>query len=274
MLEAYKKAHIKFSKKLKKIKNETRVDKNENSEVKIFNIFSKITEKFDDRESIKLKLIRAGDPLGWLGVNEDNYTSFKIIFSLIIAVLMKQNKTLFGAVLYGVVAYCLVDWYVSRKKKKRHQLIDQELDALVSSTVDFLEQGFSQSEIFSILADRIDNENPLYMELKRAQVKIDSNSVYKDINEILNDFQDRIGMEEIDNYCLALKQQEEAGKAKRMLKKQLDLIRSENNQKKKRETQHRSNLNSIAIGIFVICIVIIILVPMGITVLQSPLIKN
>lgn len=233
-----------------------------------------LINKFTDKERIRLKLIRSGEVLSKIGINEENYTAAKILFSIVVTLLMKKGETWGYAILYGVMTYIFIEWYLSRKIKKRHAEINGELDTLVSSTIDFLEQGFSESEIFSLLMERVEKNNPLYREIARVNVRIGSKTVNMNISKILDEFQERIGMEEIDNYCLALKQYEVAGKAIRMLRKQLELIRSEGNQKKKRETQVRANGNSIATAIFVICIIIFIMTPMIISALNSPLLKN
>lgn len=275
-MSLYNKTQKKVSRKIKKIKNlksEAKTEKLSFDNAKMISGFSKLTSKFEDRERIAIKLIRAGNPFSSLGINENNYTTFKIIFAFISAALMLKGNSVSIAILYGAAAYAIIEWFVYRKTKKRHQLIDDELDLLVSSTVDLFEQGYNEVEIFTLLAERIDNDNPLYTELIRAKIKIGSNTVYTDMASILNEFQDRIGMENIDNYCLALKQHGEAGKAKRMLKKQLELIRSEGGQKKKRETQYRANLNSVAIALLVVCIMLIILVPLVIMALDSAIFK-
>lgn len=264
------KINKKLSKKIKKIKNEKIAEKEEVKETnKIFTLFSRLTENFEDRDKIRLKLLRAGDPFKRFGINENNYTSFKIIFTLAITLLIARGKSIQVGIIYGAFAYYLLGWYVRAKTRKRHELIETELDSLVSATVDMLEQGYNISEVFSIIAERIDKNNPLYEELIRAKIKIGTNMAYVDMVSILNEFQNNIGMEEIDNYCMALKQHEESGKAKRMLRKQLELLRSEGNNRKKRETRLRANYNSIGMALMVICITIVILVPLIITALES-----
>lgn len=187
---------------------------------------------------------------------------------------MKNGKTEWSETfLYAATAYALIEWYVHKKKKKRHNEIKKELDTLTSTTIECLEQGFNQGEIFAILVNRIDKKNPLNQEITRVKVKIGVNTVRTDIDDILDEFENRIGMEEISNYCLALKQYEIAGKAVKMLRKQLDLIRSEENFRQKRETQYKANLNSVAVVIYVICTMIVLVVPMIVILMQNAIFK-
>ncbi|EOD01418.1 hypothetical protein [Caldisalinibacter kiritimatiensis] len=139
----------------------------------MFSIFSKITEKLDDREKIKLKLFQAGEQFKDLGINENNYTSAKILFSLFALLMMKKAETSWmKPIIFAVMAWVLIEWYVYRKKKKRHKEIETELDSLIASTILFLEQGFNQSELFTMLSHRIKSDNPLHIEIVRAKIKI------------------------------------------------------------------------------------------------------
>lgn len=267
----------KTSSKIKNIKNidRRRVVNKKRASGKMFSLFSKLTEKIDDREKIRIKLFQAGEPFKEIGINENNYTSAKILFSLFTLLMMKNGEpTWIKPIVFAIIAWGLIEWYVYRKKKKRHKEIEIELDSLISNTILFLEQGFNQSELLTMLSQRIKSGNPLHTEIVRAKIKIASNKVNTNINDILKEFMERIGMEEIDNYCLALMQYDESGKAIRILKKQLELIRNQENQKQQRQTQRKAQINSISIALLVINVILIIVIPMIIVILNNPIFKK
>lgn len=273
-LELINPLFIRFNKKVKKIKKDDvpKVKSNNNLMLKLFDFISSFTSRFDNKKSISLKFIRAGSPFQWMGITEKNYTSFKWAATILVFFLVKDSKTSWGeSILYAAWIHFFVEYAIYYKKKQRHKEIEQELDILISTTIECLEQGQTQVETFNILLNRIDKNNPLYEELLRVKLKIGIGTLDVKLDDVLTEMQDRIGMEEIDNYCLALKQYEIAGKAIKMLKKQLELRRSRTNFKQKRETQYKANLNSLATIILVACIVILVIVPMLIVVMQNPI---
>lgn len=241
---------------------------------KIVNLLNPITGRFEDKEKIKLKLIRAGKPFSNLGITENNFTSFKWCFVIVIVLMMKNgNDSWNTAIMYGAMSYFMIEAVIRGRTRKRKSEIENEIDTLTAVTIDCLEQGLNEGEIFSVLANKINKENPLYEEILNAEVKIGLNTMKTNIGSILEEFQLRIDMEEIDNYCLALKHHELAGKAVRMLRKQLELLRSKEILRQKRETQHKANLNSLSTIIFVVACTILIMVPLILLAAQNDIFK-
>lgn len=213
--------------------------------------------KIGDTEKIRLKLARAGNPLKQIGLDEYSYYWYKITLAAI-SILVVLDKGWINMALYFLMGYYILDIYISMKKRKRQKAINEALDSFISVTIDGLQMGQVPTEIMSTAMKKIDQSNPLWVEIKILNIKLMKGNLKKALDE----FRERIDMEEIDNYCFALMQYEIGGRAVSMLKMQMDLISTLKDNKVKRATQAKSNLSSVAVALVVVALLVIILMPL------------
>lgn len=221
--------------------------------------------KIGDTNKIRMKLVRGGNPLKEFGLNEYNYYYWKIGFAIMGAssVLMKKSDegdtlSVVNLVFMFIFGFILIDIYTNMKIRKRQKEIKEVLDKFMSITIDGLQMGQVPTEIMGTALKKIPKTNPLWVEIKILNTKLRKGNM----KGALTDFRERIDMEEIDNYCSSLMQYEIGGRAVTMMKKQLDLIYTLKDNKKKRETQTKSNLSSVAGALVVVALLIIILIPL------------
>lgn len=245
--------------KLNKLKNEGRP--------KIYKTKKKVI-KIGDIDKIRLKLSRSGNPLKELGLDEYRYYGFKISLAAI-STLSVIDKGWTNILLYFFMGFFILDIYISMKKKRRHKLIKEVLDSFISVTIDGLQMGQVPTEIMSTAMKKIPQSNPLWVEVKILNMKL----MKGNLKGALDEFRERIDMEEIDNYCFSVMQYEIGGRAVTMLKMQLDLMHTLKGNKKKIETQTKSNLSSVAVALVVVALLIIILLPLLATFKSIPVLQ-
>lgn len=225
--------------------------------------------KIGDSEKIRLKLVQAGSPLAWWGLDEYSYHSYKIILALL-AGSSAIGDGLAEIAMYSIMGYFILDIYIKMKKRKRHKEIKNVLGTLIAITIDGLQSGQTPMEITSTLLKKLPKENPLWSELKILNLKL----LKGNIKTPLDEFRERIDLEEIDNYCFSFLQYEIGGRAVTMLKLQLELINTLKANRDKRETQTRANWSSVAVAILVVVLLMIILLPLMSSFKDMPMLQG
>lgn len=246
--------------KIRKLKNENKV-----KEVKV----GKKKVKIGDTTKIRLKLVRAGSPLQQFGLDEYSYYWFKIILGGISALSVLGDGFKWMLV-YFIMGFSILDVYISMKKKRRHKAIKDVLTTFLGITVDGLENGQVPTDIMQTALKKISKTNPLWVELKILNNKL----MKGNMKVALDEFRERVDLEEIDNYCLSLLQYEIGGRTVIMMRKQIDVLNSLKATKKKRETQAKGNLSSVAVALVVVAMLIIILMPLLASFKEMPMLKD
>jgi len=247
--------------RVRKLKNEGR--KKNSAKKRQFKL------KIGDSEKIRLKLAQAGNPLRKFGLNEYRYYIFKV-FLAIFSGLAFVDEGLAKSIMFTVWGYFILDILIKSRKKSRHDKIKKVLGTLIAVTIDGLQSGQTPMEITSTLLKKIPKENPLWSELKILNMKL----LKGNIKTPLDEFRERIDLEEIDNYCFSFLQYEIGGRAVTMLKLQLELINTLKANREKRETQTRANLSSVAVAILVVVLLIIVLMPFMSSIKDMPMLQG
>lgn len=252
------------------MQRDMRVKKLKNDGRKRHNAYKKrLKLKIGDNENIRLKLAQAGNPLSNLGLDEYNYYVFKVCLA-IFSGLAFFDEGLTKIVIFAVWGYFILDILIKSRKKSRHDKIKKVLGILIATTIDGLQSGQTPMEITSTLLKKIPKENPLWSELKILNMKL----LKGNLKTPLDEFRERIDLEEIDNYCFAFFQYEIGGRAVTMLKLQLDLINTLKANREKRDTQTRSNLSSVAVAILVVVLLMTILLPLMSSFKDMPMLQG
>lgn len=227
-----------------------------------------------DTEKVKYKLIRSGGTLKHLGINEDNFFSFEVIYaSITAAIMIFTGNSLVDIILYTCAAVALIEYLVFANTRSRKNKILTELPILLEKTIDMMEQGSDIRDLFIRLPLKL-ADGPLKDEVVRVKGRLSFMKLNTTIEAELNEFSKRIGLEDIDNYVLALMQHEISGRVTRILRKQYDLIKVTKNNQKKRQTVAREKMSSVASIMVVISTLLMILVPLIVAFSQSKLLNQ
>ncbi len=227
-----------------------------------------------DTEKVKYKLIRSGGTLKHLGINEDNFFSFEVIYaSITAAIMIFTGNSLVDIILYTCAAVALIEYLVYANTRSRKNKILTELPILLEKTIDMMEQGSDIRDLFIRLPLKL-ADGPLKDEVVRVKGRLSFMKLNTTIEAELNEFSKRIGLEDIDNYVLALMQHEISGRVTRILRKQYDLIKVTKNNQKKRQTVAREKMSSVASIMVVISTLLMILVPLIVAFSQSKLLNQ
>lgn len=225
-------------------------------------------------ERIKYKLIRSGGTLKHLGINEENFFSFEVIYAGITAAIMIiSGSSVVDIVLYTGLAIALIEFLVYANTRTRQNKIIKELPILLERTIDMMEMGADVRQVFIRLPTSL-ADGPLKEEVKRVKGRLSYMKLNTTLEAELNEFSKRIGLEDIDNYVLALMQHEISGRVTRTLRKQYELLKVTKNNRKKRQTVARERLSSVASIMVVISTLLMILVPIIVTFSQSKLLNQ
>lgn len=225
-------------------------------------------------EKVKYKLIRSGGTLKHLGINEDNFFSFEVIYaSIAAAVMIFTGSSLVDIILYTGAAVAVIEYLVYTNTRTRKNKILKELPVLLEKTIDMMEQGSDLRDLFIRLPMKL-ADGPLKDEVIRVKGRLSYMKLNTTIESELNEFSKRIGLEDIDNYVLALMQHEISGRVTRILRKQYELIKVTKNNQKKRQTVARERLSSVASIMVVVSTLLMILVPLIVAFAQSKLLNQ
>lgn len=261
------------NRKVRKIKGREKGGKPDSGNIiiSLANAIEPLVSNFYNKDNIRYKLIRSGGTFSHFGINESNFVSFEVLFAAVIATIMiLTESSILEVVAYPAGAIIFLEWIVKMNTKSRHEKIKKELIPLIANTKEYIEQGMDVKDIFVLLPNKV-KEGPLRDELVALRTRIGLMKLDHSMEHEILEMAKRIGLEEIDNYVLALTQNEITGRVTRMLQKQLDLLNTYKNQKVNRETQNRAKVSSVASICIVIMTLTVIIVPMVIYIMQNKL---
>lgn len=224
---------------------------------------------FGDSEKIRLKLTQAGNPFSNFGLDEYSYHTYKVVIAALSALSAMKDGWMAMAG-YFLMGYVILDVYIRMKKKRRHKQIKAVLGPLLTITIDGLQSGQTPMEVTTTALKKIPKDNALWVELKILNMKL----LKGNLKTALDEFRERIDLEEIDNYCFSLLQYEIGGRAVTMLKMQLDLIHTLKSNRDKRDTQNKAQLSSVAVALLVVVLLMIILLPLMSSFKDMPMLQG
>ncbi len=236
-----------------------------------FGILNPFLKAFFNTENMKYRLIRSGNSFSHLGISEENFFSFEILYGLVItAIMVLTGSSLQDIILYTALAIGLIEYIVYANTRSRKKKILKDFPNLLVATIGYVEQGLDIRDVFSLLPNQL-SEGPLKQEMIRIRNRLGMMKLSTNLEVELQELSKRTGLEEMENYVLALLQNEISGRMTEFLKSQYELIIIDKNLRVKRQTLSKERISSISGVLLVIAALMIIIIPMIISIAQNPL---
>ncbi|MBO8169095.1 MAG: type II secretion system F family protein [Thermoanaerobacteraceae bacterium] len=229
-----------------------------------FSWAEKLLGWYGNREKLTYSLARAGNPK-YLGRTVREFYTAKIILSLglllYLGMLLKVPFFLLGgygaAFAWAAIGFFTPDFFIWIGIKHRQEQIFEELPAMLEYLKHSLGVGISMDKALAGLPNHL--KGPLRQEAVRLSAFY--NMTY-DLNEALDRFSKRIGLEEVDNLVLTLKQGEVTGHVKKLLEKQLALLNMKAAYREERNIKNKGNFIPLVSVLMVINIILLVASPL------------
>jgi Flp pilus assembly protein TadB len=230
---------------------------------RLANLLMPLIQRIPRKDKITLFIQRAGSPYN---LDFNRYVVIKTLGT--IAMFYISPKTLVMGSIYVAIGFFGVDILLWAKKRKRQEEILKELPFMMTKIARSSGNGIPVRELLMVLSSRL--EGPLKDEVTRlsAHYNIDGN-----LSHCLPVFSTRIGMEEVDNMCIAMIQSEQSGKMRAILEKQAEILKRRASFSAFKSTKNRSNFLPLTTVGMVICIFLLVAVPMFLVVASNGLFK-
>lgn len=206
------------------------------------------------RDSVPYLLSQAGNPR-LIGETPGHFYASKIILGLLVgARLGHQSATAF--LVYGLLGFMIPDVLIAMEAKRRKELILAEVPTMLDFVRRALAGHNSMLDTLAALPDQL--EGPLKEETKRLAANY---ALTMNLPRCLEEFSKRIGLEEIDNFCLALRQSEVTGRIKEILGKQSEIIKMRFRQDERRRIATQGNFLPVISVLMVANIIMLVAIP-------------
>lgn len=231
---------------------------------KIARILMPIIKRVPKRQTITLFIQRAGNPYH---LDFNRYVVIKMIGVFAMYYVGPKSSPVMLTI-YILIGLFGVDLMLMAKKKARQAAIMKELPFMMSKIARSTGNGIPIRDVLMVLSTRL--EGPLKEEVGRLSVhyNIDGN-----LSKCLPLFASRIGMDEVDNICMAMIQSEQSGKMRAILEKQAEILKRRTGFAAFKSTKNRSNFLPLTTVGMVICIFILVVVPMFLEIATNGLFK-
>lgn len=208
------------------------------------------------RDTLPIRLAQAGHPR-FIGQTPAHFYAAKLLFALILGIRFGTGGIL-PFLTYAAVGFFLPDFLLRMAIRRRHEQILEQLPQML----DFMAVALSSGSggipaALAALPHRL--SGPLREEVVRLSAEY---ALTMDLPRALAAFAQRIGMEEIDHFCLALRQAEVTGRVRRLLTSQSEALKLRLEADRRRQLATRANFLPIVSVLMVLNIMLIIGLPL------------
>ncbi len=226
-------------------------------------IITGLLSKFnlDKNEKVKMKIDNAGNPK-YIGESVKHYYISKIVLAVFVA--LAVGKAGPKLVIWGFIGFMFPDFLLYIGAKRRKEEILMELPKMIDYIKKSLVGGSLLTETLAQLPQRL--TGPLKEEAERLSARY---NITLNLNQSLDIFAKRIGLEEVDNLVLALTQSEKTGKVKELLAQQSELLKTKMEYEVKKETNTKSNLLPLVCVLMVANILILVIAPLLLSIFHN-----
>lgn len=186
------------------------------------------------RESVPYLLSQAGNPR-FIGETPGHFYASKILFALLVGGRLGSQSTA-AFLAYAAVGFMLPDVLIAMQARHRKERILAEVPVMLDFVKRALASHNSMLDTLAALPGQL--EGPLKEEAKRLSANY---ALTMNLPRCLEEFSKRIGLEEVDNFCLALRQSEVTGQVKAILGKQSEIIKMRFRQDERRRIATQGN---------------------------------
>ncbi|WP_374713224.1 type II secretion system F family protein [Symbiobacterium terraclitae] len=203
------------------------------------------------RDTLPYRLARAGHPR-FIGETPAHFYAAKLLFGLGLGLRFGSHAVTAFA-LYAAVGFMVPDVLLILATRRRHEQILQQLPTMLDFIRRTLAGPGTLPDALAALPDRL--TGPLSDETRRLSAQY---TLTGDLARCLGDFAARIGMDEIDQLCLALHQAELTGRVKTILGSQADAIKLRLQADQKRAAATQANMLP-AVSILVVANILLLI---------------
>lgn len=225
-----------------------------------YTFVKKILKSFDSEE-LQLRFLHSGSIMGISTV--EIYFVYKVLFTvlgLILGLRLYQpdspSSSIFLIVLLGGLGYFLVDFILYQGKKRRTKSIKEQLPMFLVSFDNYTKAGLLFEDILDIMPKLIRGD--LQKELIRFNV---SYSLSKDFEGCIKEFTKRLGIAEVDELELKMRQCYYSGIYDDVLTNEKELIERKIVNDMRKESQLYNLYLAIAIAMMIVNIFVLVVIP-------------
>lgn len=202
--------------------------------------FSRLFARFSSdklKEEYRIKILRTGDDSLTLGKIYGLKGVFAVIFPHIALSMFFNNAVLIKKVIIGIITlltgFYLPDFMLYLKIKKRQEKIQSQMPFILDLLVVCVESGLAFEAALNEVVERVHNEFSKELNTFRRQLRANIDKI-----QALDELYERIGIEDVKEFCIAIKSTEELGvPIKDILKAQSEAIHEKTKQRARQKAQ-------------------------------------
>ncbi len=221
---------------------------------------------YGGKNEISYRLARAGNPK-YIGESPAGFYASKLVIAAVCAIFFGKNG--WPLLFYGLGGFMAPDALIWLGGKKRQEQMLEELPEMIDFLRKSLSSGAQLPKTLAALPDRL--HGPLREEVARLSAFY---NLTMDLDSSLEDFSRRVGLDEVDNMILALKQGEQTGRIKTLLARQSAMLKTRMNYDQKKSTQNRANFLPLVSVLMVVNIMLLVGTPMILRLLSDSLFQH
>ncbi|MBO8129665.1 MAG: type II secretion system F family protein [Peptococcaceae bacterium] len=221
----------------------------------LFKAAEKLLGWYGSKKEIEYRLARAGNPR-FIGESVGHFYASKLVLALVVGLFVGKEGLLFVA--FALAGFFFPDILIWIGGKKRQEQVLEELPVMLDFLRRSLAGGTGMPAALAALPERL--QGPLKEEAVRLSAYY---NITYNLDAALDDFAKRVGLDEVDNMVLALKQSEHTGRVKKLLYDQCEMLKTRMAFDQKKSTQNRANFLPLVSVLMVINIFILVGAPLA-----------
>lgn len=249
---------------LRKMKKE--IQSGEDKTSSLLTLAEKLLGWYGNKTEINYRLARAGNPK-YIGQSHAHFYASKLVLAAVSAVCF--GKSGLPMLFYGLGGFMAPDVFIWLGAKRRQEQMLEELPEMLDFLRKSLSSGAQMPETLAALSNRL--QGPLQEEVIRLSAYY---SLTMDLDSSLDDFSKRVGLDEVDNMILALKQGEQTGRIKTLLAQQGEMLKTRLKYNQKKSTQNRANFLPLVCVLMVVNIMLLVGTPMVLQLMNDSLFQH
>lgn len=206
------------------------------------------------RGRIHYRLAQAKNPR-FIGESPAHFYAAKLILGLVVG--LDVGRAGLPFVIYGLMGFMVPDFLIYLGARRRQEEILAEMPVMLDFLRRALAGGTPMHQALAALPERL--SGPLRKEVVRLSAHY---MLTMDLPRCLDEFANRIDVEEVDHLVLALKQNEVTGRVKTLLARQAEMLKARLAAEEKKGSATRTNFLPLVSVMMVANIVILVAMPL------------